>query len=455
MQSVLFALVCATRLAYARRVHRRNELVRRSGFGAHCHLLDPAGIAPTVCIDYHGQLRQNEQRSLPSQVQWSQWALLLGGPASAFAASFSNGLKGLASHSLRRRPVDEKRIAQLGRVSHASMSLEVMSLKLLNKKRAAVAKRVGKEYEHLFAAAAARVGDILHQDFSSPHFPIFSDSAAKMIGEPLTTSFGTSLIPASKTERLVSEAIDAGYRSFETAQLSDNEEGVGMAINAAIESGELTREDVFVSLKVRVDNMGHDETFESVFESAVRLDLEGGIDLVLVRWSDEADAKLMKDTWTALERLQRIGVVKQLGVANCEQTHLRELIGYAEVPPAVNQFEVHPMKQRTDLVDFCHSEGIHVNTFHPVGGEGRDALLNHESLKLLAKAHSKSVPEIVFRWHLQRGVIPVPRSKNPSHMINNFKVFDFELNQDDMKAIGEIDKDKLVVLSAADESESE
>jgi len=281
---------------------------------------------------------------------------------------------------------------------------------------------------------------------------------------PLTVGYSTAMLAPNDTERCVADALDAGYRLFDAAQQYGNEDGVGKAITSGISSGKLKREDVFVTTKVWVDNMGYFRTKISVRQSASKLgNLGGGIDLVLMYWPGDfategdllaqgfkggnfdLDAFLRRDTWQALERLKRDGVVKQIGVANFDERHLKELLEYAKVKPAVNQFEVHPFNQRNQLIDFCQSEGITVEAYGPLGDQANEGqvkvkLLSNKRLKNIAVAHLKTVPEVILRWHLQRGVIPIPTSSSPARMRENFNVFDFELTQDEMAAIAKLDR---------------
>jgi len=302
-------------------------------------------------------------------------------------------------------------------------------------------------------------------------------AAPRSIGEPvvsggrlpLTVGYGISKISPSETKRCVTEALDAGYRLFDTAQKYGNEADLGRAIKSAISSGNLKRNDVFLTTKVSIDNMGYSSTLDSVRKSADKLgNLDGGIDLVLVHWpgkfvrrddpveqerilNDTGNARLRKDTWAALEKLRRDGVVKQIGVSNFGGRHLKELLEYAKIKPAVNQLEVHPFNQQTRLVDLCNSEGISVEAYSPLGGKGNagqvtDELLSNGLLKRIAVAHLKTVPEVILRWHLQRGITPIPKSSTPTRIQENFDVFDFELTLEEMAAIAKLDRAQFAIF---------
>jgi len=363
-----------------------------------------------------------------------------------FARGFLNLLNTAGSSSTRRALC-------LSLMLSLTMGKEVWALPLM------VAQREGSTPVSATGAVPAALGRSIGE-------PVVSGGRL-----PLTVGYGTCLIPASGTELRVRNALDAGYRLFDTAQRYGNEAGVGTAIKSGISSGKLKRKDVFVTTKVWVDNMGYASTLDSVRQSADKLgNLDGGIDLVLMHWPGEfvskddpaerartlnggGNARLRKDTWSALEKLRRDGVVKQIGVANFDKRHLKELLEYAEVKPAVNQVEVHPFNQRTQLIDLCQSEGIPVEAYSPLGGKGNqrqvtDELFENTLLKEIAVAHAKTVPEVILRWHLQRGITPIPKSSTPARMRENFDVFDFELTKEEMAAIVKLDRGQFAIFDA-------
>ena len=296
---------------------------------------------------------------------------------------------------------------------------------------------------------------------------------------PLTVGLGTGPPYAQKYVEL---AIDAGYRLFDTAQEYGSEEAIGNALKKAFTSGKLKREDVFVTTKVDIYNMGYDSTIRSVRESFDLLGrLEGGIDLVLIHWpcpfvsKDEPGAlqrysNLRRSTWEALEKLQREGVAKQIGVSVCRlrleletcrsalithsgpvsgqnfgKRHLKELLGYATVRPAVNQVECHPYNQRVDLEKLVRSEGIRFEAYSPLG-KGRIGLLEDPVLTSIAKAKNKSVAAVILRWLLQRGITPCALSRNEKRIRENLNVFDFSLTEDEMRAIARLDRGEFVLM---------
>eukprot|EP00929_Paragymnodinium_shiwhaense_P108533 TRINITY_DN74855_c0_g1_i1.p1 TRINITY_DN74855_c0_g1~~TRINITY_DN74855_c0_g1_i1.p1 ORF type:complete len:394 (+),score=26.90 TRINITY_DN74855_c0_g1_i1:80-1261(+) len=271
---------------------------------------------------------------------------------------------------------------------------------------------------------------------------------------PLTVALGMG---PPYAQRYVEYAIDAGYRLFDTAQEYGSEEGLGNALKAAFSSGKLKRQDVFVTTKVDIDNMGYERTIKSVAESLDKLGgLDGGIDLVLIHWpcpfvrkgdpgAIEAMSTLRRETWEALEQLQQGGLAKQIGVSNFGERHLKELLGYAKVKPAVDQVEVHPYNQRAGLEKLVKSEGIRFEAYSPLG-KSRIGLFEDPVLLSIAETKRKSVAAVIIRWLLQRGITPIPLSRNEKRIKENINVFNFDLTDDEMRAIAALDRGKFVIM---------
>jgi len=187
-------------------------------------------------------------------------------------------------------------------------------------------------------------------------------------------------------------------------------------------------------------------------------------DLVLIHWpgqfrargdgdADRVNADLRRSTWKALEALRRDGTIAQIGVSNFSERHLRELLGYASTPPAVNQFEVHPYNTRSALVGLCQKEGIAVNSYCPLGGKGNkgqvtDLLLKDPVVKSVATAHGKTAAQTILRWHLQRGLTPIPKASSKAHVVENFGVYDFSLSADEMRSLDGLNRDQFALFDA-------
>jgi len=275
---------------------------------------------------------------------------------------------------------------------------------------------------------------------------------------PLTVGLGTCLVSDGSVTNTMGLGFRAGYRLFDTAQRYGNERGVGRALEA---SG-VHREECFVTTKVWVDNMGS-KTTSSVQQPARDLGLSA-IDLVLIHWpgkfikrdgdaNDRENQALRRTTWASLERLQRDGVVKRIGVSNFGRRHLEELLEYAEIQPSVNQFEVHPYNTREELVEFCQRRGILVNSYCPIGGRGNkgqstDELLKDKTLVAIGASHGKTAAQVILRWHLQRGLTPIPKATSKAHVNENFGVFDFALNKEEIAAISALNRNKFALFDA-------
>jgi len=215
-----------------------------------------------------------------------------------------------------------------------------------------------------------------------------------------------------------------------------------------------------VTTKVWPTNYGFDKAVKSVKASAQKLGLDA-IDMVMPHWpgigtgleASSDNFKLRAETWQALEQLQRDGVVKNIGMSNYNLRHTRELLGYSEIKPAVSQFEIHPFNTRNNLVAFLQEQGIRVNAYSPLGGKGNqnqqtDALLSSPLLRAVADEHKKTPAQVILRWHLQRGITPIPKASSAKRIQENYNVFDFALAPEEMASITKLDKRRYVVMDS-------
>lgn len=245
--------------------------------------------------------------------------------------------------------------------------------------------------------------------------------------------FGVYKVPAADCAALVSTAIDAGYRTVDTAALYGNEEGVGQAVHAAVAAG-MPREELFVTSKVWNDRHGYDATLAAFGESMDRLGLDY-LDLFLIHWPcPEQD--LFIPTYQALETLYHEGRVRAIGVSNFEPAHLHRLLDATEVVPAVNQVELHPWLQQRELRALHAELGIATQAWSPLA---RGQLLDEPALRALAEAHGKSVAQVVLRWHVQSGHLVIPKASRQERIAANLDVFGFELSASDMAVIADMD----------------
>jgi organophosphate reductase len=252
--------------------------------------------------------------------------------------------------------------------------------------------------------------------------------------------FGVYQIPPSDTERAVSEALEVGYRHIDTAAVYKNEEAVGKAIAA---SG-IPRDDLFVTTKVWISDAGEDAARAAFERSAEKLGLDV-VDLYLIHqpFGD------VYGSWRALERLNEEGRVRAIGVSNFHNDRLADLIAFNRVVPAVNQVETHPFLQRFADQEFMAGEGVQIESWAPFA-EGRNNLFTNPTLSSIARAHDKSVAQVVLRWLIQRGVVVIPKSVRRDRMEENFDVFDFELADSDMAVITTLEKGEPLFIDHRD-----
>ncbi|MDQ0792351.1 aldo/keto reductase [Streptomyces sp. B1I3] len=243
--------------------------------------------------------------------------------------------------------------------------------------------------------------------------------------------FGVFQIPDDETTTAVTDALDAGYRSIDTAAVYGNEAGVGRALAA---SG-LPRGDLFVTTKVWNSDQGYDATLGAFDASLAELGLDH-VDLYLIHWPTPAH-DLYPETWRALEKLAAEGRIRAAGVSNFQPAHLRRLIDESSLVPAVNQIELHPGLQQTELRALHAEHGIVTEAWSPLA---QGALLDDDVLVSIAGRHGKSPAQVVLRWHLQLGNVVIPKSVTPARIRQNIDVFDFDLSDADMDAIAGLDR---------------
>ncbi|WP_085567462.1 aldo/keto reductase [Streptomyces murinus] len=248
--------------------------------------------------------------------------------------------------------------------------------------------------------------------------------------------FGVWQVPDDEAERAVGTALEAGYRSIDTAAAYGNEEGTGRAIAA---SG-LSREDIFVTTKLWNSDQGYDATLRAFDTSLGKLGLDH-LDLYLIHWPLPARDTYV-DTYKALEKLYADGRVRAIGVSNFLPEHLRRLAEETSVIPAVNQIELHPHLQQHAAREYHAEQGIRTEAWSPLGqGKG---LLEVPAIVAIAQKHNRTPAQVVLRWHVQQGTIVIPKSVTPSRIKENIEVFDFSLDAEDLAAIGALNEDRRI-----------
>lgn len=252
--------------------------------------------------------------------------------------------------------------------------------------------------------------------------------------------YGVYQISKEECERCVLDALAVGYRSIDTAQSYFNEEQVG---NAIVKSG-VPRKDIFLTTKVWVEHYGYEEAKRSVLESMRKLQTEY-LDLVLLHqpFSDYYGA------YRALEDLYDEGKLRAIGVSNFYPDRLVDIASFSRIKPMVNQVETHPFHQQAEAKKWMDKYGIQMEAWAPFG-EGRGGLFENPVLAQLAEKYHKTTAQIILRWHIQRGVVVIPKSTHRARMEENLQVFDFALEPEDMNRISALDQKQSAFFSHSD-----
>ena len=258
-----------------------------------------------------------------------------------------------------------------------------------------------------------------------PRIPLNDGTSIPQLG------FGVCLIDPAETERIVSVALEAGYRHIDTAAIYRNEEGVGRAIAA---SG-IPRDELYVTTKLW--NRRHDDPEAALAESLERLGLDH-VDLYLIHWPCPRQNRYV-EAWRGLIGLREQGLTTSIGVSNFLPEHLDRLEMQTPVTPAVNQVELHPAFQPWKDIDTARAHGTKVQAWAPLG-QGKYGLLSQPELVDAAVAHGVSPAQVVLRWHLQNGIIVFPKSQTPARIRENIDILGFELTDAEMSAITSLDE---------------
>lgn len=245
--------------------------------------------------------------------------------------------------------------------------------------------------------------------------------------------FGTyKLKDENETIDTIKYALKVGYRFIDTASFYGNEEWIGKAIKES----KIKRENIFLATKVWNDCHGYDKAIDSFEKSMKKLDIDY-LDLLLIHWP----TKLNKETWRAFESLYELGKVRAIGVCNFKIGHLEELRKTAKIMPMVNQIEVHPCFSQKEIVNYCNNYKIQVIGWSPIM---KGQLLEVPLMIDLAEKYNKTIAQIALRWHIQKGIIPIPKSSHYGRIADNIDIFNFELSEEDMIKIDKLDRNETV-----------
>jgi 2,5-diketo-D-gluconate reductase A len=265
----------------------------------------------------------------------------------------------------------------------------------------------------------------------TPHLTLNDGRSIPQLG------LGVFLVDPAEAERIVTEALEVGYRHIDTAMIYKNEEGVGRAIAA---SG-IPRDELFITTKLWNSDQGAETAPAALDTSLSKLGLDY-VDLYLIHWPAPKYGKHV-ESWQALVELRDAGKARSIGVSNFMQTHLDDLAQASDVVPVVNQVELHPAFQQRELRAFQEPLGILTEAWGPLG-QGKYELAELPGLAGIAESHGKSLQQVVIRWHLQEGLIVFPKTSKRERMIENADVFDFELTAAEMSTIAAADRDERV-----------
>ncbi|MET9371792.1 aldo/keto reductase [Streptomyces griseoflavus] len=254
--------------------------------------------------------------------------------------------------------------------------------------------------------------------------------------------FGVWQVPDAEAETAVATALEAGYRSIDTAAIYGNEEGTGRAL---ARSG-VPREDLFVTTKLWNSDQGYDSTLRAFDTSLSKLGLDY-VDLYLIHWPTPARGRYV-DTYKAFEKLYADGRARAIGVSNFLPSHLEHLIAETSVVPAVNQIELHPHLQQQAAREYHAAQGVATEAWSPLGsGKG---ILEIPAIVAIAQKHGRTPAQVVLRWHLQLGNVVIPKSVTPSRITENIDVFGFVLDDEDLAAISALNEDRRIGSDPAD-----
>ena len=228
-------------------------------------------------------------------------------------------------------------------------------------------------------------------------------------------------------------AIDSGYRKFDTAQFYDNERELGEAIRKM----GIDRDKVFITTKIWNTNQGYKSTRESFEESLKKLNMDY-VDLLLIHWPGQKKERYL-DTWRALENIYQIKKARAIGVSNFEIKHLNDIFANCVIAPVINQIERHPNLNRKELIEFCKSHNMNIEAWSPLA---RGKLIDNKTLESIAEKYNKTVAQIILRWNIENKIVVIPKSITKERIEENIDIFDFSLEEEDIKKIDSMNNNK-------------
>lgn len=235
--------------------------------------------------------------------------------------------------------------------------------------------------------------------------------------------------PGTETENAVRWALETGYRSIDTAAFYQNEADVGRAVV----NGQVPREGIFITTKLWPDDFGYDTALRAFDRSMDKLGIEV-VDLYLLHWPREG---MVADSWMALETIYREGRARAIGVSNFGPHHIDELMETADIAPTVNQVELSPYLPQQKIREYCSEHNIAVEAWSPLA---KGKVVNEAVINSIAQRHGKTAVQVTVRWHLQHGIVVIPKSIRKERIAANAEVFDFQLSESEMAEINALDQ---------------
>lgn len=253
--------------------------------------------------------------------------------------------------------------------------------------------------------------------------------------------YGVFLVSPQECERCVSDALSVGYRLIDTAQAYANEEGVGEAI---AKSG-IKREDIFLTTKVWISNAGEEKAAKSIDESLRKLQTDY-IDLLLIH---QAYGDVF-GSWRAMEKAYRAGKVRAIGVSNFQEARFFDFAHYVDIKPMVNQMQCNTLVQQNGIQGVLNDFGTRMMAWGPLGGQGAEGVIKSELLASIGSKYGKSAAQVALRWLVQRGIVAIPKSTHKERMAQNLDIFDFTLDQKEMKQIASLNQSDSGFINFSD-----
>ncbi|ANQ81613.1 TPA: aldo/keto reductase [Staphylococcus pseudintermedius] len=242
--------------------------------------------------------------------------------------------------------------------------------------------------------------------------------------------FGTYKLNGTKGAHAMTDALNLGYRLLDTAYNYENEGAVGRAI----QQSHVQRDDIWVTSKLPGRYQSEAHVYETIQESLYRLGLDY-LDLYLIHWPNPKQGKFV-EAWKAMIVAQKSGLVRHIGVCNFLPEHIEQLEKETGVLPAINQIELHPYFNQKEMIAYHEEKGILTQAWSPLGRD--NGVMEEPALKQLSSKYDKTVAQVILRWHIQNGVMPIPKATSSKRQLENFDIFDFHITDEDLQAIDQL-----------------